>query len=409
MKGTNTTESIDYDNLFTELKNDWSEHCNDNVATIYNDMLQQDIEAFSDDDVSKVQDEPFVERTWASEVMAVSVNLEQEKMLGLKHITYTFKKTTNAPFCQHPESLPKSIPNEQTMSFKRKNQHVMEEAVRNLANATEVVTVETEKQHLENESEIRIHKKKRQARLNKSLKNIQPENRLTEGMKDQGKNEEDDENETEITEVTAHRTSTKRKTHTISIVYNTGRKDTTAKIPELVEDAWNPMFAYVEATVSKNEKKDHEFLMIALDELVAQAGSQSNLKRAKELQKKARQHREAVAKQLSKDESFQVNRIAMDCVHEHCNLEEEIHPGVCRDSNKLDGRSCSDCRRKMVSKGKTGANNKETFRPGPMTPAYMCNNIMICGYVICAFCVAKNMLDESNGNGLAKRARRRHK
>lgn len=94
------------------------------------------------------------------------------------------------------------------------------------------------------------------------------------------------------------------------------------------------------------------------------------------------------------------------CNHAFRQMEEEINSAVYRGRNKLDGIVCARCERKMCDKGRFNKYDKENFKPGPNTPAYMCVNIEECEYAICSYC-SVDAIEEDKDHSCNVRSRRR--
>lgn len=230
-------------------------------------------------------------------------------------------------------------------------------------------------------------------------------------MQETSESEDDDE----IEKIMGHRTDPDNiKKHTIYILWNSGNKETSSSIAALVSDAWVAMFEYAKKRVQTHWEPDKPFLEEAIRALKRKARAQQKVE-ARDLEKTFKQTFEAKdiasledepTEDISTEKQANMDKI---CSHIQCDLEEEIHPGNCKGGNKLDGKSCVNCNRRMVDKGKNhdgkGNINTATFKPGPLHPVYMCMNILECGYVICRFCVATKISEKDAVGGRSSRRR----
>lgn len=316
---------------------------------------------------------------------------------------------------------------ETTLKLIAKNQAGMEKRLTEIAYQQEMTKIANDKRKRAEQEAIDKSKKARQSKIvsnnkenaktrNVVTKKITPVPKKGNNKKKAPEEYESEDDEEEIEEILGHETAADGKTHTIRIKWDTGETETSYAIAPLVSDGWEAMYTYVLQRMDNDSFADKPFIEEAVQHLKRKA-KKDNLTKAKDLQAKVNE-RYCAKQSNSLDEARGIivdalNGEKKNCSHIERDLEEEIHPGVCKGGNKLDGRNCNECKRKMVDKGKNHDGRKNinltTFKPGPIHPVYMCANILECGYVICKLCVEKNIVESQDTLTNGRRGSRRNK
>lgn len=298
----------------------------------------------------------------------------------------------------------------------KKNQIGIEKVVTTLCYHTRIQELKATEMKTQEKDERKKGKANRQNKIKKANKIVVTKNVLNEEEEEEEEDgnepydsSEDDPDDDEILEVIGHKKVKGGKGYKLTIVWDKAGEWISDSIEAVVDDGWNECLDYIRGVTSVNDKKDSHFIETMLKELKSKADTKQKKTAISAFEKESINICNQASKTNNKRKIVDTEKCATSgkmCNHTFSQMEEEINPAVCRGGNKLDGVNCARCSRKMVDKGKNRKDNNEHFKPGPSTPAFMCNNIEECEYAICGYCVGP-AIEEEQTNNISTNKRRR--
>lgn len=254
------------------------------------------------------------------------------------------------------------------------------------------------------EKERKKVRKNRQTLLNKDQnkkrdKNTnESEKELPKGTQDEGTiasdGESEDEEEERITKILKHNCTATGK-YGMTILWNTGEKQTVRDLEVVAEDDWEMCKEYLEKVRETNAVKDYGFVSALLWALEKKAKNNHQQKYVTLVRKDIRVEStdDNPVDEMVDAEKHREN--SRECSHKITDLELEENAMNCREGFKLHGRACADCSAKMVERGES--EKYKQCKPGPSKGAMMCDNIAMCGYVLCNLCYIEQLGKQERG------------